>query len=73
MYLILLAVLLVPQLAGSPATEITWQQFEKDILSRKAVARLEVVNGETVEVYLKPAFAKDKQFRDSFKSTWGTN
>lgn len=73
LYLILLAVLIVPQLAGSPATEITWQQFEKDILSRKAVARLEVVNGETVEVYLKPAFAKDKQFKDAFKSTWGTN
>jgi len=72
-YLVLLAAVLVPQLTGSSAPEITWQQFQKDILGRKAVARLEVVNGETVEVYLKPSFANDKQFKDTFKSTWGTN
>src|SRR6185312_1076855 len=35
--------------------------------------RLEVVNNETVNVYIKPAFANDKQFKDVFKSTWGTN
>ncbi|MBS1527266.1 MAG: ATP-dependent zinc metalloprotease FtsH [Bacteroidetes bacterium] len=72
-YLLVLAVLLVPQLGGRSLTEITWQQFQKDILSRNAVDRLEVVNGETVDVYLKPSFANDKQFKDVFKSTWGGN
>lgn len=73
LYLIILAVLFIPQLTGKSAAEITWQQFQKDILGRKAVAKLEVVNGETVQVYLKPSFANDKQFKDAFKSTWGTN
>jgi cell division protease FtsH len=68
-----LAAVLIPQLTGNSAAEITWQQFEKDILARKAVARLEVINGETVEVYLKPSVANDKQFKDVFRSTWGTN
>jgi len=72
-YVLLLAVLLAPQFAGRPITEITWQQFEKNILSRKAVERLEVVNNESVYVYLKPSLANDKQFKDVFKSTWGTN
>lgn len=73
LYLLLLAVVLAPQFGGKSTSEITWQQFEKDILSRKAVARLEVINGETVDVFLKPSFANDKQFKDAFKSTWGTN
>jgi len=72
-YLLVLAVLLAPQFAGRSVTEITWQQFQKDILNRKAVARLAVINGETVEVYLKPSFANDKQFKDVFKSIWGVN
>ncbi|HVW15982.1 MAG TPA: ATP-dependent zinc metalloprotease FtsH [Mucilaginibacter sp.] len=72
-YLLVLAVVLVPQLGRKSLTEITWQQFQKDILSRKAVERLEVVNGETVEVFLKPSFANDKQFKEAFKSTWGSN
>ncbi|HVS92839.1 MAG TPA: ATP-dependent zinc metalloprotease FtsH [Mucilaginibacter sp.] len=72
-YLLVLAVVLVPQLGRKSLTEITWQQFQKDILSRKAVERLEVVNGETVEVFLKPSFANDKQFKEAFRSTWGSN
>ncbi|MBS1532250.1 MAG: ATP-dependent zinc metalloprotease FtsH [Bacteroidetes bacterium] len=73
LYILLLGGLFLPQLLGKQVTEITWQQFQKDILSRNAVARLEVVNNETVNVYLKPSFANDKQFKDVFKSTWGTN
>lgn len=73
LYLLLIAFLVLPALMGSSAREITWQQFESTILIRKAVARLEVVNNETVNVYIKPAFANDKQFKDVFKSTFGTN
>ena len=73
LYLLLIAFFFLPAVVGSSAREITWQQFESTILNRKAVARLEVVNNETVNVYIKPAFADDKQFKDVFKSTWGTN
>jgi cell division protease FtsH len=36
--------------------EITWQQFENDILSKKVVDKLVVTNGENVQVYIKSQF-----------------
>ena len=72
-YLILLAVLFFPYLSGllSPVTEINWQQFEKDILSRKAVERIVVVNNERAEVYIKKEFANDSLFKEVFKPAFG--
>lgn len=55
----------------SPAKEITWQQFDKDILSRKAVARIEVINNETAEIYIKKELANDPVFKDVFKPAFG--
>ena len=55
-YLFILALLLLPSLLNvfSARKEITWQQFEKDILSRKAVEKIVVVNNEKAEsVYKK--------------------
>ena len=51
--------------------EITWQQFENEILSKKAVEKLVVTNGESVEVYLKSQFEKDPKFKDAFKKSFG--
>jgi AFG3 family protein len=51
--------------------EITWEQFEKDVLSQKAVDKLIVVNNEKVEVYLKKEFANNKLFKDVFKPRFG--
>ena len=72
-YLILFALVLVPYFAGvlSSAKEITWQQFEKDILSRKAVDHIVVVNNERAEVYIKKELANDPQFKDVFKPVIG--
>lgn len=50
--------------------EITWQQFENEILSKKAVEKLVVTNGESVEVYLKSQFEKDPKFKDAFKKSF---
>ena len=48
-YLILFGGLMLFYVLNRPATvkEITWQQFEKDIIGRKAVERIDVVNNET--------------------------
>jgi len=71
-YVIILLYLVVPPLFASYAVkEITWQQFSKDMLNRKAVARLEVINKEKVEVYLKKSFAGDSAFKDVFKPAFG--
>lgn len=51
--------------------EITWQEFERDMLRRQAVDRLEVINNEKVEVYLKMSLAQDTAFRDSMKPVIG--
>jgi len=41
--------------------EITWQEFEKDLLLKNKVKSLDVLNGEIVQVYLKPEeLPKDK-------------
>jgi AFG3 family protein len=73
-YLIMLVLLLLPSLFGklSPTKEITWQQFEKDILSRKAVERIDVVNNETAEVYIKKEFANDPYFKDVMRPATGS-
>ena len=74
LYLFVLALLLLPSLLNifSTGKEITWQQFERDILSRKAVEKIEVVNNEKAEVYIKKELANDTMFKDVFKPTFGT-
>src|SRR5574338_512440 len=73
-YLVLLGVLNFPYLTGlfSQAKEITWQQFQNEILSRNAVAKIVVINNETAEVFIKKELANDPQFRDVFKQAIGT-
>ena len=72
-YLLFFAFILVPPFMNnfSSSKEITWQQFEQDILSQNAVDRIEVVNKETAEVYIKKEFAKDSAFKDVFKPSFG--
>ena len=70
---LLLLLILYPSFINnfSAGKEITWQQFEKDILSRKAVEKIVVVNNEKAEVYIKKEFANDTMFKDVFKPAIG--
>lgn len=72
-YFLVLIIILFPSLLNmfSAGKEISWQQFEKNILPRKAVEKITVVNNERAEVYLKKEFATDSQFRDVFKPSFG--
>jgi cell division protease FtsH len=73
-YFLLLALLLVPSLLNtfSSGKEITWQQFETDIISRKAVDKIIVENNEKVQVYIKKEFADEPYFKDVFKPATGS-
>lgn len=73
-YLFILSILLLPSLLNnySGGKVITWQQFEKDILSRKAVEKIVVVNNEKAEVYIKKSLADDPVFKDVFKPSIGS-
>lgn len=48
--------------------EITWQEFENNILTKNAVARIVVVNQDYAEIYIKKEFSKNPYFKDVFPS-----
>lgn len=72
-YIVLLIAILVPYSVTmvSPVSEITWKQFETDILSRNAVDRIVIVNSEKAELYIKEEFANDPQFKSVFTTRFG--
>ncbi|HVZ98521.1 MAG TPA: ATP-dependent zinc metalloprotease FtsH [Chitinophagaceae bacterium] len=57
--------------SGNHGQEISWQKFQKDILSKNAVEKIVVINNETAEIYLKKAFAGDTSFKDVFRPAFG--
>jgi len=69
--IILLYVILSPFLSGKTVQETTWQQFSTNMLQRKAVEKLEVINKERVDIYLKSSFAHDTAFKEVFKPAFG--
>ena len=73
-YLFLGLLLLLPPLLNnfSAPKEITWQQFENNILSRKAVEKIVVANNEEAEIYIKKELANDSMFKDVFKPSFGS-
>jgi cell division protease FtsH len=72
MYIAGLLLLLAPVLFNfSQVQEITWKQFRNDMLNRHAVEKIEVVNNETANVYIKKEFAKDSLFINAFKRITG--
>lgn len=51
--------------------EISWQEFERDLLSRNAVEKIVVVNGELAEIYLRKELSNDTLFKKVFKPVFG--
>ena len=51
--------------------EITWQQFEKDIVYKNAVDKIVVVNNESAEVYIKKEMINDPAFKEVLKPLFG--
>ena len=72
-YLLILASILAPSLYHSLGSshEISWKEFEQAMLNRNAVEKLEVINNEKVDVYIKATLAKDPYFKDALKPIWG--
>jgi AFG3 family protein len=69
---ILLALFLSYLLSPTRAVrEITWQQFERDLLSRHAVEKVVVVNNQMAEVYLPDSLQHDSAYSDVFRTPFG--
>jgi AFG3 family protein len=69
-YIAILFMLFFPFLQGMKKSknEISWQQFESEILSRKAVEKINIVNQEVAEIFIKPELANNPYFKDVFES-----
>lgn len=69
-YLSILFLLFLPFFRGfnNSESEISWQQFESDILSRNAVEKINILNKEEAQIFIKPDFAQDSYFKKAFKT-----
>lgn len=65
-YILVLLFLLFPSITNlySDGKEITWQQFENEIINKKATEKIVVTNNERVDIYIKKAFANDPYFKE---------
>ncbi|HEX6427044.1 MAG TPA: ATP-dependent zinc metalloprotease FtsH [Niastella sp.] len=72
--MILLGVILMYLLfkgTGNSVQEITWPEFERNILSKGAVEKIVVVNQDYVDIYLKNEYRYDTSFTKVFKPLIG--
>ena len=67
----ILIVLTSTLLQNKTSKEITWQQFENDILSTKSVEKINVINNEKAEIYIKPSLANNPAFKEVFTQKKG--
>ncbi|MDP1744621.1 MAG: ATP-dependent metallopeptidase FtsH/Yme1/Tma family protein, partial [Bacteroidota bacterium] len=72
--IILIAIILFNYLPGrsSAAKSITWQEFKQDILPSHDVAKIDVVNKEIAQVYIKPESLKKEKYKDVAKGFLGS-
>jgi len=71
-FLVIAGFLLLPNLLGdaSAEKEISWQTFQNEMLSRKAIEKLVIINKEKVEVYIKKEKINDPYFKTSLKKKY---
>ena len=72
-YAIILLALFLPYLLSPTRAvrEITWQQFERDLLSHHAVEKVVVVNNQVAEIYLPDSLRNDSAYGDVFRTPFG--
>jgi AFG3 family protein len=73
-WLVLIAAIILAPLwlrSLTPVKEISWQEFEQQILVRNAVEKMVVVNQEQAQVYIKKTFHNDTAFKTVFKPVNG--
>ena len=68
--LVVVVIISMPYLF-TPTQEITWQEFERNMLQKKAVDKVVVINKEIAHVYIKEEFINDSTFNKVLKSPIG--
>ncbi len=72
-YLLLILFLLFPSILkyNSNAKEISWHQFNQDMLKKNAVQKLIVINNEKVNVYIKSQHIDDPYQKNILRQRYG--
>ncbi len=72
-YIVVITLLFLPSLLNNSMAgkEITWQKFEKEILSKKAVEKIVVENNEKAAIYIKKSWGNTPYFKDVFRPAIG--
>ena len=72
-YIIIMFLLFLPSLLNSSFSdkEITWQKFKNEILSKKAVEKIVIINNEKAEIYIQKDLQNTPYFKDVFKPAIG--
>lgn len=74
-YLMLFALLLISFLTntGNKIPEISWLEFERDMLSQNQVEKIEVVNQSVALIYIKPEKISDSQTKSLQDRLYGSS
>jgi len=69
MYLLLAALLIISFMIGSSSApkEITWKEFEVDLLQKRAIEKINIVNNEVAEIFIKKDFSDKPEFKEVMK------
>jgi AFG3 family protein len=67
--LIVAAFILPSLLIKTPGKEITWKQFNQEILAKRSVEKIIIVNNERADIYIKKEFLNDPQFQGVFQNS----
>ncbi len=69
-YLFMLVLLMIPYLINSRSNtkELTWDEFEQKVIRHGAAERIDVVNNEFAEIFIRKEMASDSAFVSVFKT-----
>jgi AFG3 family protein len=73
LYPLLFAFFIISYFIGAPTSskEITWKEFETTLLQKNAVEKINIVNNEVAEIFIKKDLASKAEFKDILKMPWG--
>ncbi len=71
---VILGIIMLPFLykwSNNTIQEISWPEFERNILNKGAIDKIVVINQEYIEIYLKMEFQRDTSFQKAFRPLIG--
>jgi AFG3 family protein len=73
LYLLFFALFIFSYIVGYTVRlkDISWKKFEKDLLQTKAVEKINIVNNEVAEIFIKKELSNNPAFKEVMKMPFG--